>query len=147
LREQEKLSVLLTTAYLDEAERCASVYVLHEGRLLSSGPPQITSAHARDLCYLITPTGNEHPRDLQAQLLDNSSVVIDAVPEEGDICVIRSPDSGQSQLQLSGRLMEPARACLEDEFMGLLRSGSDSSKKSNGDRIDAGTGIGQNSRN
>src|SRR5690606_8813102 len=29
LRERENLSVLLTTAYLDEAERCARVYVLH----------------------------------------------------------------------------------------------------------------------
>jgi len=147
LREQEKLSVLLTTAYLDEAERCASVYVLHEGRLLSSGPPQITSAHARDLCYLITPTGNEHPRDLQAQLLDNSSVVIDAVPEAGDVRVIRRPESDPSQLQLNGRQLEPAQARLEDGFMVLLRSGSDSSDNSNGDRIDAGTAIGQNSRN
>src|SRR5690606_1855863 len=55
LREQEQLSVLLTTAYLDEAERGANVYVLHEGRLLSSGLPEQTAEHARDLCYLVTP--------------------------------------------------------------------------------------------
>jgi len=125
LREQEQLSVLLTTAYLDEAERCASVYVLHEGRLLSSGPPEATSEHARGLCYLVTPTGNEHPRDLQAQLLDNTAAVIDAVPEAGDVRVIRRPESDPSQLQLNGRALEPAQARLEDGFMVLLRSGSD----------------------
>ena len=141
LREQEQLSVLLTTAYLDEAERCASVYVLHEGRLLSSGPPEMTSAHASDLCYLVTPTGDEHPRDLQAQLLDNTSVVIDAVPEAGDVRVIRRPESKPSQLQLNGRQLEPAQARLEDGFMVLLRSGSSS------DSIDTGTTTGQASRN
>lgn len=125
LREQEQLSVLLTTAYLDEAERCASVYVLHEGRLLSSGPPEATSEHARGLCYLVTPTSNEHPRDLQAQLLDNTAAVIDAVPEAGDVRVIRRPESDPSQLQLNERALEPAQARLEDGFMVLLRSGSD----------------------
>ena len=35
----EHLTVLVTTAYLDEAERCARVFVLHEGKLLTSGTP------------------------------------------------------------------------------------------------------------
>lgn len=122
LREQEQLSVLLTTAYLDEAERCANVYVLHEGRLLSSGPPEQTAEHARDLCYLVTPAVSEHPRDLQAQLLDNHTAVIDAVPEAGDVRVIRRSDANESQLQLDGRQIEPASARLEDGFMVLLRT-------------------------
>nr|WP_242444312.1 ATP-binding cassette domain-containing protein [Advenella sp. S44] len=124
LRERENLSVLLTTAYLDEAERCARVYVLHEGQLLSSGPPEKTSEHAHDLCYLVTPADNEHPRQLQAQLLDNTAAVIDAVPEAGDVRVIRRPGSELSQLQLNGRKLEPAQARLEDGFMVLLRTGA-----------------------
>jgi len=142
LREQEQLSVLLTTAYLDEAERCASVYVLHEGRLLSSGPPEATSEHARGLCYLVTPTSNEHPRDLQAQLLDNTAAVIDAVPEAGDVRVIRRPESDPSQLQLNGRQLEPAQARLEDGFMVLLRSGSE-----NDSDINSGVTTGQDPGN
>lgn len=123
LREQENLSVLLTTAYLDEAERCANVYVLHEGRLLSSGPPQQTSDYARDLCYLVTPSSDEHPRDLQARLLDNASAVIDAVPEAGDVRVIRRADVDTSALDLNGRDLQPSEARLEDGFMVLLRTG------------------------
>lgn len=125
LREQENLSVLLTTAYLDEAERCASVYVLHEGKLLSSGPPESTSEKARDLCYLITPLDNEHPRDLQARLLDDADAVIDAVPEAGQVRMIRRGNADLSHMKLNGHHLEAARARLEDGFMVLLRAGSE----------------------
>ena len=125
LRDQENLSVLLTTAYLDEAERCASVYVLHEGKLLSSGPPESTSEKARDLCYLITPLANEHPRDLQARLLDNPETVIDAVPEAGEVRVILHDKADLSHMQLNGHHLEAAQARLEDGFMVLLRAGSE----------------------
>ncbi len=33
------MTVLLSTSYLDEAERCESILLLHEGRLLASGNP------------------------------------------------------------------------------------------------------------
>ena len=36
---EEGLTVLLSTAYLDEAERCSRVIVLHRGRVLSQGSP------------------------------------------------------------------------------------------------------------
>jgi ABC-2 type transport system ATP-binding protein len=35
----EGLTIVLTTPYLDEAERCARVALLHEGRLLAAGEP------------------------------------------------------------------------------------------------------------
>ena len=54
----EQLTVLITTAYLDEAERCAQVFVLHEGKLLTSGTPADIRAHARNLCFVaIAPAG------------------------------------------------------------------------------------------
>ena len=34
------MSVLLSTAYLDEAERCDRVILLHQGRLLGEGTPE-----------------------------------------------------------------------------------------------------------
>ena len=40
------MSVLLSTAYLDEAERCDEVILLHDGRVLEHGPPAATSARA-----------------------------------------------------------------------------------------------------
>jgi len=38
--------VILTTAYMDEAERCADAHVLHAGRVLASGDPQQLLADA-----------------------------------------------------------------------------------------------------
>ena len=35
----ERMAVILSTAYLDEAERCQSVLLLHEGRLVGATDP------------------------------------------------------------------------------------------------------------
>jgi ABC-2 type transport system ATP-binding protein len=39
LVDDEGLSVIVSTAYMDEAERCAQVFVMHAGRLLAEGTP------------------------------------------------------------------------------------------------------------
>jgi ABC-2 type transport system ATP-binding protein len=44
LVREEGMSVLLSTAYLDEAERCDHVVLLHEGEVLGSGTPAELSA-------------------------------------------------------------------------------------------------------
>ena len=40
LVEAEGMTVLLSTAYLDEAERCAEVVLIHQGRILGHQKPQ-----------------------------------------------------------------------------------------------------------
>ncbi|MGH7814113.1 MAG: ABC transporter ATP-binding protein [Candidatus Binataceae bacterium] len=39
LRENEGVTVVLTTHYMEEAERCARIGILHQGRLIASAPP------------------------------------------------------------------------------------------------------------
>ncbi len=36
---ENRVTVIMTTAYMDEAERCEQVYLMEEGRLLESGEP------------------------------------------------------------------------------------------------------------
>ncbi len=48
------LTVLLSTAYLDEAERCSRVIMLHQGRVLSQGAPQQIAALAAGRCFVAT---------------------------------------------------------------------------------------------
>src|SRR5438552_8940169 len=44
LVHEQGLSVILSTSYLDEAERCGHVVVLHEGKMLAQGrPAQVAS--------------------------------------------------------------------------------------------------------
>jgi ABC-2 type transport system ATP-binding protein len=49
--------VLLTTAYLDEAERCDDVVLLHEGRLLDQGAPAVLRETMRGHTYRVTVAG------------------------------------------------------------------------------------------
>ncbi len=39
LREQDGVTIVLTTHYMDEAERCDQVAILHQGKLVSVGSP------------------------------------------------------------------------------------------------------------
>ncbi|SFH54059.1 ABC-2 type transport system ATP-binding protein [Nitrosospira sp. Nsp14] len=119
----ERLTVLVTTAYLDEAERCARVFVLHEGKLLTSGTPADIRGQANNLCFIAIPPQDQPPRILQARLLDDAESIIDAVPQGGAVRFIRRADAGNTRLDalLDGIEVFPAAASLEDGFMVLLR--------------------------
>ena len=123
LVDQERLSVIVSTSYMDEAERCRQVFVMHEGRLLASGAPDELHARAEGLCFSVTPRAGQSARALQARLIDARSLVVDAVPQGGHVRFIRRADAAQEAL---GRLLDglpatPVPARLEDGFMMLLR--------------------------
>ena len=120
----EQLSVIVSTSYLDEAERCAQVFVLHEGRLLAQGTPQSIRDHACKQCFIATPPQGLPARTLQARLLDASALVVDAVPTGGEVRFIRRPGADAAALAalLAGAAVAPAPERLEDGFMVLLHS-------------------------
>jgi len=124
LVHDEQLSVIVSTAYLDEAERCAQVFVMHEGRLLAEGTPQDLRGKAEGLCFVASAPEGVPARALQARLLDAPAVVVDAVPEGGHVRFIRQPAADAAALYalLQGAPAEPVPARLEDGFMLLLRS-------------------------
>jgi len=115
LRDSERVTVLVATAYLDEAERCARVYLLREGRLLAGGTPAELREHAAGLVQVAEPAAGEAPRLLQARLLDDRARVVDAVPEAGAVRFIRR--RGAEVVLPQARSVAPR---LEDGFMLLL---------------------------
>ncbi|MDP9603546.1 UNVERIFIED_ORG: ABC-2 type transport system ATP-binding protein [Variovorax paradoxus] len=124
LVDEEKLSVIVSTAYLDEAERCSHVFVLHGGKLLAQGAPAELRDRADGLCFVATPPGDEPPRLLQARLLDARQEIVDAVPQGGEVRFIRREATGEARLDelLEGAHAEPVAPRLEDGFMTLLRT-------------------------
>ena len=124
LVDEERLSVIVSTSYMDEAERCRQVFVMHEGRLLASGSPADLRSRAEGLCFTAMPRGGESARALQARLIDAQAVVVDAVPEGGHVRFIRRGDASDGALAqlLGGRPATPVPARLEDGFMMLLRA-------------------------
>ncbi len=119
---QEQLSVIVATTYLDEAEACDAVYVLHEGEILAEGVPDDIAHVADELCYRFDVPAQENSRIVQAQLYDRRQSIVDAVPQGGAIHLIRRPSVAQSQIQaLLPQPLQPVPARLEDGFMLLLR--------------------------
>ena len=123
LVRDEQLSVVVSTAYMDEAERCAHVHVMNAGQVLADGMPQALAQRAQGLTFVATPPGGMAARVLQARLLDAASVVVDAVPRGGQVRFIRRLDVDEAALRplLENVEVHPRPAELEDAFMLMLR--------------------------
>jgi len=123
LVQDEHLSVVVSTAYMDEAERCAQVFVLQQGRLLAEGSPQALSERARGLTFAASPSPDVPARDLQARLMDAATLIVDAVPKGGEVRFIRRPLADEQRLDA---LLAPTARCerledLEDALMIMLK--------------------------
>jgi ABC-type multidrug transport system ATPase subunit/ABC-type Na+ efflux pump permease subunit len=121
LVDEEGLTVLVSTSYLDEAERCAPAIVLHKGRVLADGDPSIVRNLADGRTYLAEPAAGHTARGLQARLL-TVPAVIDAVPEGGSVRFVLSsvPDQLPGTAELGGGDVRAAEPRFEDGFMVLL---------------------------
>ena len=125
LVQAQGLSVLLSTSYLDEAERCQHVVVLHEGKVLAQGTPADVTGLAAGRTFLAEPRSGQPARGLQAHLLDHPSVV-DAVPEGGLVRFVRTQPGQRNSRPpeaspFAGIAIAPVQARFEDGFMVLLR--------------------------
>lgn len=123
LVRDEQLSVVVSTAYMDEAERCAHVHVMNAGQVLANGTPQALAQRAQGLTFVATPPVGMAARMLQARLLDAASAVVDAVPRGGQVRFIHRPDVDEAALRplLENVEVHPRPAELEDAFMLMLR--------------------------
>jgi ABC-2 type transport system ATP-binding protein len=123
LIDDEQLSVIVSTAYMDEAERCAQVFVMHQGKVLAEGTPESLRKRANGLTFTVKPPKGTPARDLQAKLIDATDVIIDAVPRGGDVRYIRQPDADDARVRelIGDAPFEPRQEELEDAFMMLLK--------------------------
>lgn len=119
LIDQEGLTVVLATSYMDEAERCDDVYIMYEGRVFAHDTPDRLANTAKGLCFLcdLSQYPQVSARQVQTRLLDRSDEVIDAVPQSGNVRFIVKPHV-KLDLPYPCEAVEPT---LEDGFMYLLR--------------------------
>lgn len=121
LVEEENLSVIISTAYMDEAEKCARVYIMHEGKILKQGSPKQLKEIARGQTWNIKPSEQIKARTLQAQLLDNDVEIIDAVPKGEQVNFISRQKELSADTLPEGLRANVRPAELEDAFMLLLQ--------------------------
>ncbi len=120
LVKREGMSVLLSTAYLDEAERCAKVILLHDGRILDQGPPSATSARMAGRTWAVSRPG-VRPRDLQGELDGQQGIVDVLVQGEHVRLVTAEPRLPNSLTRLADIVVRQTPPRFEDGFVDLLR--------------------------
>ena len=121
------MTVLWSTAYLDEAELCDHVLLMAEGEVRASAPPQALMASMAERCWLIEAAGMDG-RDRRALLrlaLSHPAVMDGALAGE-KVRLLLNPLHQAPPLadwQLPPDAAKPAQARLEDAFIDLLGGG------------------------
>lgn len=119
------MTVLWSTAYLDEAELCDEVLLLDKGRLLAAGTPEELKLPLAARCWNLT--GIEAKRRPLLQRLLREPQVMDAVIQGKEIrLVLREgtscPDPARLQAGAAAGY-RPVTPRLEDAFIALLGGG------------------------
>jgi ABC-2 type transport system ATP-binding protein len=125
LVRDEGMSVLLSTAYLDEAERCDVVVLLHQGRLLGQGPPSTFSGALAGHSFLVAVDGI--PKRLLQTRLAELPGVVDAIIQGERVRVVmreaRPPDLSTLEGGERAAELRPVDPSFEDAFVSRLRAG------------------------
>jgi ABC-2 type transport system ATP-binding protein len=123
LVQDEQLTVLLSTSYLDEAERCEEVILIHEGKLLGHQSPAFFSERVRGRSFRVT-AAQINRRALHEHLTRTPGVV-DAIIHGGGVRVVMKEAAPPEPLELLPELSEvritPVEPRFEDSFVDLLK--------------------------
>jgi len=123
LVEEQGLTVLLSTAYLDEAERCQEVILIHEGRLLGQGSPASFSAAVSGRSFQITAT--QTGRRVLHEQLTHAPGVGDAIIQGQGVRVVmkqaRLPEARELLPGVAEVRIMPVAPRFEDSFVDLLK--------------------------
>ncbi len=126
LVETDGIGVLVSTAYMDEAQNCGNVLVMDHGRLLAQGPPREFTEAMADRVFLVDPEEQARPRQIYTCLAGEKGIV-DATIRSGRVRVVTEP-FGQTAAKariaeiLTGRggRISTASPGFEDAFMALI---------------------------
>jgi len=133
--QRDGLTILLTTPYLDEAERCQQVALMDRGRLLSASTPDALRAggqQARQVLVELTVTPRRQAEELLAGRADVAD--LEAFGERLHVTLrdVDPADAGAACQRLAGELaaagieVHEARSVppsLEDIFIAKIRAG------------------------
>jgi ABC-type multidrug transport system ATPase subunit len=120
----EGIGVVWSTAYLDEASRCARVVLLSEGRILDEGPPQELTDRVAGRTFLVDSAGGSRRRVLTTAL--RRPEVIDGVIQGSSVRLVIAEGASPpepSALGSDALEVKPAAPRFEDAFIDLLGGG------------------------
>ena len=113
------MTVVWSTAYLDEAERCPSVIMLDSGRVLFAGPPQELTARAQGRVFLLRADAGTHKRELALWTMRPG--IEDALIQGSRIRLVLAADAPESlRREVLEKGGEPVAPRLEDAYMSAV---------------------------
>ena len=115
----EGLTVIVTTAYLEEAERCNRVGLMHKGRMIQSDSPKTIRAGIKEECYAVR---GQNPRAMRERLKQQPGVV-SAEPAGASLHVFLDPavtSPGKLRTAIGAAEFEKIEPSLEDVFVLLI---------------------------
>lgn len=121
--KEKGMTVLLSTAYLDEAQRCDEVVLMHEGRQLAQDSPRALSEPLRGRTFRVTVSGLSK-RTLQTRLSAIAGI-IDAIIEGEQVRIVtastRVPDLSALAATAGDLVIKPVEPIFEDAFIATLK--------------------------
>jgi ABC-2 type transport system ATP-binding protein len=126
LVHNDKTTVLMSTAYLDEAERCDEIFLLYDGKLLDQGDPKVLRDRMQGRTYALT-AADISKRLLQAHLSQAPGVVDALIQGEHVRLVMEDATPPKLEfllpnIQNASIIEMPPR--YEDNFVALLKNKS-----------------------
>jgi ABC-2 type transport system ATP-binding protein len=115
------VGVVWTTAYLDEAENCAEVIVLNEGKLLFQGDPKEMTAQIKNRVFLVRGASGER-RSLLTRALTRPEIIDGVIQGEAVRLVVANgaQPPGPDELAAPAASVLPAQPRFEDSFVAML---------------------------
>lgn len=132
LVEAEGMSVLLSTAYLDEAERCAEVVLIHRGTILGHDHPEAFSRQVTGRTWLVR--APDLPKRALQRTLSQNPAVIDALILGTAVRVVTRDEGALKRDMLPQNTavsIEAAEPRFEDYFVATLKEDSGNAVASN----------------
>lgn len=126
LVEKDRIGVFVSTAYLDEAERCNHLVVLHEGQVLAEGTPKEFMQQKEGMVFTVAPTAGSKLRQIYTRLVGRNHIA-HATIRSGRVRVVTDIIGSEpvTAAMKGERVVETESidANFEDAFMSLIPHG------------------------
>ena len=121
---KDGLTVVITTAYLDEAERCNRVGLIHQGRLIRCEPPDALKRNIAEECYEVKTSDSRRAKEI----LERVPGVTSVEPAGAGLHLflsapLSSPASLEQEIVSAGLTLTEFKRIvpsLEDAFIALI---------------------------
>lgn len=122
---KDGLTVVITTAYLDEAERCNRVGLMHQGRLIHCEAPDALKRNIPEVCYDVRTSDTRRTMEILERIPGVTSVELAGAGLHLFLTPTQtSPDTLRKEIAAGGlalHLFKQIVPSLEDVFIALIR--------------------------